>query len=190
MKFTIETIKKNNIVCSLLTGSVSHVPGVSTADSWVVMDGSYKQYTYNAGMDLQTAVPFDADSLLSAAQQGAQINEAEGWVRHLNTTALESQLKTYQTRLESYINSQNGGHSTVGDVLGTKSATIDPLPYLAGTLPYTIRARISAGDTLHQRALKPAIQRNPRPFTRALRYALYLSAHPSSMRKNALSRVG
>ena len=64
-------------------------------DSWVVMDGSYKQYTYSAGMDLQTAVPFDADSLLSAAQQGAQINEAEGWVRHLNcpgATKLDSSL--------------------------------------------------------------------------------------------------
>ena len=154
------------------------VPGVRTADSWVVMDGSYKQYTYNAGMDLQTAVPFDADSLLTAAQQGAQINADEGWVRHLNNTALESQLKTYQTRLESYINSQNGGHSTVGDLLGTKAATIDPLPYLAGTLPYTIRARSQHFSEI------------PSHLRAHFRYAIYLPAHPSSTRKNALSQTG
>ena len=33
------------------------------------------------------------------------------------------------------------GQSTVGDVLGTRQATIDPLPYLAGTLPYSIKTR-------------------------------------------------
>ena len=33
------------------------------------------------------------------------------------------------------------GQSTVGDVLGQRTATIDPLPYLAGTLPYSIKTR-------------------------------------------------
>lgn len=118
-----------------------HIPGQSQPDAWVPMDGSFKQYTYSTGMDLQAAVPFDTQSLTAAAQQGAEINEAEGWVRGLNSAALESHLKTYQAQLESYINSQNGGNSTVGDVLGAKLARIDPLPYLAGTLPYTIKAR-------------------------------------------------
>lgn len=118
-----------------------HVPGQSEPDTWVPMDGSYKQYTFQNGMDLQTAVPLDAQALLTAAQQGAEVNEAEGWVRNLNSAALEQQLKTYQSQLKNYIDSQNGGQSTVGDVLGRKSAQIDPLPYLAGTLPYTIKAR-------------------------------------------------
>ncbi|MDD3761277.1 MAG: hypothetical protein PHO57_10670 [Acidithiobacillus sp.] len=105
------------------------------------MDGSYKQYRYTPGMDLQTAVPFDAAALITAAERGADINEAEGWVRNLDTQAVERQLKTYQSQLESHINRQNGGKSTVGDVLGVKQASIDPLPYLAGSLPYTVRAR-------------------------------------------------
>ena len=118
-----------------------HTPGQSTPDTWVPLDGSYKQYTFKAGMDLATAVPLDAQALLSAAQQGAQINAAEGWVRNLNTSALQSQLGTYQARLKTYIDSQNAGQSTVGDVLGQRTATIDPLPYLAGTLPYRIQTR-------------------------------------------------
>ena len=42
------------------------------------MDASFKQYTYSDGMDLQQAVPLDAAALISAAGQGAQVNEAEG----------------------------------------------------------------------------------------------------------------
>ena len=118
-----------------------HTPGQSTPDTWVPLDGSYKQYTFQEGMDLATAVPLDAQALLSAAQQGAETNQAEGWVRNLNTTALQSQLSSYQARLKTYIDSQNAGQSTVGDVLGTRQASIDPLPYLAGTLPYSIKTR-------------------------------------------------
>ena len=54
--------------------------------------------TFQEGMDLATAVPLDAQALLSAAQQGAETNQAEGWVRNLNTTALQSQLSSYQAR--------------------------------------------------------------------------------------------
>ncbi|KAK6023227.1 transglutaminase-like protein [Ostertagia ostertagi] len=118
-----------------------HTPGQSTPDTWVPLDGSFKQYTFKPGMDLATAVPLDAQALLSAAQQGAETNPAEGWVRNLNTTALQSQLSSYQARLKTYIDSQNAGQSTVGDVLGQRTATIDPMPYLAGTLPYSIKTR-------------------------------------------------
>ena len=118
-----------------------HVPGQSQPDTWVPLDGSYKQYSFKPGMDLAAAVPLDANALLNAASQGARINQAEGWVQNLNTAALQSQLNAYQARLKTYIDSQNAGHSTVGDVLGQRNAQIDPLPYLAGSLPYTVKAR-------------------------------------------------
>ena len=111
--------------------------------AWVPMDASFKQYTFKTGMDLATAVPLDANALVSAAQQGATVNEAQGWVQNLNTAALQSQLNAYQARLKTYIDSQNGGQSTVGDVLGQRAAQIDPLPYLAGSLPYTVKVQSS-----------------------------------------------
>ncbi len=85
-------------------------------------------------MDLQTAVPLDAQALLSAAQQGADTNPAEGWVRNLNTAALQSQLSNYQARLKTYIDSQNAGQSTVGDVLNYTPAR--PALHTAGSLPH------------------------------------------------------
>ncbi|WP_347486118.1 transglutaminase-like domain-containing protein [Vandammella animalimorsus] len=118
-----------------------HVPGQSQPDAWVPLDASFKQFDYSSGMDLQAAVPFDANALLSAAQQGAQVNEAEGWVQHLNTQAVDARLRTYQNQLKAHIQSHNGGNSTVGDVLGTRKPRIYSLPYLAGTLPYAVRAR-------------------------------------------------
>lgn len=142
-----------------------HIPGQSQPDAWVPLDGSYKQYTYSQGMDLQSAVPIDADALLAAASQGAQINEAEGWARNLNSAAIDAQLKSYQNRLQAHINSQNNGNSTVGDILGAKQAQIDPLPYLAGTLPYTIKARSQQYSQIpaHQRAhFKYEIYADPR----------------------------
>ena len=119
----------------------NNIGGQTQGDSWVPMDASFKQYTFKEGMDLQKAVPLDANALAAAAQQGAEVNEAEGWVRNLNSQAVQAQLTAYQNKLQTYIASQNSGNSTVGDVLGTKSAQIDPLPYLAGTLPYKITAR-------------------------------------------------
>src|SRR5574344_1653389 len=55
--------------------------------------------------------------------------------------ALQAELSRYQTRLEQHISQQNNGNSTVGDVLGQRNAQIDPLPYLAGSLPYSVKAR-------------------------------------------------
>jgi hypothetical protein len=71
------------------------------------------------------------------------VNEAEGWVRNVNHTAVESQFKAYQQQLKNYLEAQNNGQSTVGDVLGTKQIQINPLPYLAGTLPYVVQATAS-----------------------------------------------
>jgi transglutaminase-like putative cysteine protease len=81
---------------------IDHVGGTSEGDSWVPLDASFKQYTYTERMDLQEAVPFDAEALLNAAQQGAEVNEAEGWVRNVNQTAVENQFKAYQQQLKTY----------------------------------------------------------------------------------------
>ena len=47
-------------------------------DTWVPMDASYKQYAYTEGLDLAAGVPFDAQDFLTAAQDGATVNEQEG----------------------------------------------------------------------------------------------------------------
>ena len=145
-----------------------HSGGQTQGDSWVPMDASFKQYSFEQGMDLQAAVPLDANALVAAAQQGAEVNEAEGWVRGINSAALQTQLKAYQSQLQNYISSQNGGQSTVGNVLGSKSAQIDPLPYLAGTLPYTVRARSQQFSAI------------PPGYQAQFQYAIYANAQSAA----------
>lgn len=146
----------------------NNIGGQTQGDSWLAMDASFKQYTFKEGMDLQTAVPLDANALVTAAQQGAEVNEAEGWVRNLNSQAVQTQLSAYQNKLQTYIASQNSGNSTVGDVLGTKSAQIDPLPYLAGTLPYKITARSQQFSAI------------PAGYQAQFQYAIYQDARTAS----------
>ncbi len=122
-----------------LDRGAKHQGGQTEGDSWIPMDPSYKQYTYTQGMDLQTQVPFDADAFMTRAKQGATVNEAEGWVQNLNQANMQADMQAYQNKLKAYIDAQNNGQSTVGQVLGYRDAQIDKLPYLASTLPYTVK---------------------------------------------------
>jgi transglutaminase-like putative cysteine protease len=119
-------------------GSTSqHVNPNGPLNAWVPLDASYKQYTYTQGLDLKTQVPLDANQLLTAAQQGATVNQSEGWVQNLNQAAIQSQLTAYQTRLKTYIDSQSP-NATVGDVIGKKIVPVQTTPLLAGSLPYSV----------------------------------------------------
>ena len=109
----------------------------ANANGWLPLDASYKQYQYAKGMDLQKAVPLDAQALLTSAQQGATVNEAEGWVQNLNQAAIQSQMQQYQAKLQNYINSQNS-NATVGDVIGKKIIPERLPSTLSGQLPYTV----------------------------------------------------
>jgi hypothetical protein len=118
-------------------GLLQHVNPNAQLNAWVPLDASYKQYSYTQGMDLKTAVPLDAQALLNAAQQGATVNAAQGWVQNLNQTAIQNQLSAYQTRLKTYIDaSATGANSTVGDVIGKKIIPQQLTDMLAGSLPY------------------------------------------------------
>jgi len=105
-------------------------------NTWVPLDASFKQYQFTQGMDLNTAIPFDANSLIAQAQQGAIVNETEGWVQNINQTAVQQALLNDQSRVTNYINAQKP-NATVGDVIGTQTIVAESRPILLGTLPYT-----------------------------------------------------
>lgn len=144
--------------------ATQHVNPVGPHNAWVPLDASFKQYSYSQGMDLKTQVPLDANALLTAAQQGATVNAAEGWVQNLNQGAIQGQLSDYQARLKTYIDAQNA-NATVGDVIGKKIiAEVSP-SLIAGSLPYAV---LQSGQQLS--AVPSALQHK---FT----YRLYASAY-------------
>ena len=107
----------------------------NVGDSWVPMDGSFKQYEFTDGMNLKDTVPFDAQQLADTLKQKSVINEAEGWVQNVPQADIEQQLAEFQAKLKNHIEQQNP-NATVGEVLGLQKITIIPARPLAAGLPY------------------------------------------------------
>ena len=110
-----------------------HING--KGDTWINLDPSYKQYTYTNGIDIKTAVPFDAQAFLSQIKSTATINETANYVTGVDSILTQQAMQDYQARVQSYIQ-QNYPNATVGDVLGKKEIIKQEFPYLLGTLPY------------------------------------------------------
>lgn len=104
-------------------------------DSWIPMDASFKQYEFSAGQNLASNVPFDAEALLEAVRRNTEVNEAEGWARSVDLSAVDGALADYQERLSSFIDSLNDD-PTEADVFALPSIAGDDSVVLAGTLPY------------------------------------------------------
>lgn len=102
-------------------------------DTWIPIDGSYKQYNYTPGLDIKDAVPFDAQTFIDQIKSSATINETEGYVTNVNSSLVQQTMTDYQTRVQNYI-SQNFPNATVGDVLGKKEIIKQEFPYLLGTM--------------------------------------------------------
>ncbi len=103
-------------------------------DTWIPLDASFKQYTYTQGIDIQSAVPFDAQSFANQIQSTATINP-DGSVTNVNSALVQQTMQDYQTQVQNYIQ-QNYPNATVGDVIGKKEIVKQEFPILLGTLPY------------------------------------------------------
>ena len=103
--------------------------------TWIPLDSSFKQYTYTEGINLQAAIPFDAQSFLNQIKSTATINETESYVTNVDSSYIQTTLTDYQTQLQNYIN-QNMPNATVGDILGKKEIKKQELGILPATLPY------------------------------------------------------
>ncbi len=108
-------------------------------NTWVPLDASFKQYTYQDGMNLKQAVPFDTQAFTQHLTDTATVNKTDGWVRGVDQAYIQTQLGTYQQQVKDFINNQDPG-TTVGDVLGSKIIVQRTPPTLAASLPYHLVA--------------------------------------------------
>ena len=104
-------------------------------DSWIPLDASFKQYNYTQGIDIKSAVPFDAQGFVNQIQSTATIDQANSSVTNINSTYIQQQMQSYQNQVKNYIE-QNYPNATVGDVLGKKEVIKQNFSFLLGTLPY------------------------------------------------------
>jgi hypothetical protein len=122
-----------------------HKPG--QGDTWISLDPSYKQYVFTEGIDIKSAVPFDAQGFVNQIKATATIDETAGYATGVNSLLVQQAMQDYQARVQSYIE-QNHPDATVGDVLGKKEIVRQEFPYLLGTLPYRTAVKGTTFTTL------------------------------------------
>lgn len=88
-----------------------------SADSWVQLDPSYKQYQDLQGLDVVAISGIDPTALAQSFAGSGTVNETEGWVQNLDPTILQNAQTQAQTALQTYI-TNNLPNATVGDVIG------------------------------------------------------------------------
>lgn len=156
VKVRLEHVWVEAFIDYLPSRGAKHINGKE--DTWIKLDPSYKQYTYSQGVDIKSAVPFDAQTFLTQMQSSATIDETQGYVTGINSLLAQQSMQDYQSRVQSYIQ-QNYPSATVGDVLGKIEIVKKEYAYLLGSLPY--RAAVK-GSTF---AAIPAPLRHKLTFT-------------------------
>jgi len=108
-----------------------------SADSWVDLDASFKQYEYSEGLDIAAVGGIDTAAISERyIDTIGTVNEV-GFIQNLdNTEILEAQLQAEQA-IELHIEN-NLTNLTMTDVIGGRRTITQEHPSLQGGLPYTI----------------------------------------------------
>lgn len=104
-------------------------------DTWIELDASFKQYEYTNDMDLQAAVPFDAQSLVDQIISTATINDQEEYVTNVDSQYIQQAIDNYQVSVKDYM-AQNYPDANALDILGKREIVEKEFLYLLGTSPY------------------------------------------------------
>jgi len=108
------------------------------ADSWVELDASFKQYEYLMGLDVEKISNFDGNALTNNYAGSGVVNETEGWVSGLDSSILQTAQKQVFNSISNYINT-NLPNATIGDVVGGKKITSEPVLGLPSSLQNMVK---------------------------------------------------
>ncbi len=117
------------------------------ADSWIAMDPSYKQYTYQQGLDVVQISGIDAEQLAQSFIDSGTVNETEGWITGFDASVLQSAQSEAQQKLQDHI-TNNLIDPTVRDVIGGRKTIIKEYPTIPSSLPNKIKVSGSRYDKL------------------------------------------
>ncbi len=106
----------------------THIKG----DTWIPMDGSFKQYTYTEGEDLSDEFPFDAEEFMDHIIDTTTINEEEGWFAGLDADFINNTFEAYHDQADNYID--NATQEVLDTVIGKKEIVLEVFPFLSATL--------------------------------------------------------
>jgi len=107
-----------------------------SADAWVDLDPSFKQYEYQQGLDVAEIAGIDAQALATQFIDSGTVDEDAGFVQNLDPTQLLAAQEQAQQSIQEHIEN-NLADPTVGNVIGGRRTIIEEYPTLPSGLPYT-----------------------------------------------------
>ncbi|WP_164731227.1 transglutaminase-like domain-containing protein [Entomomonas moraniae] len=103
-------------------------------DSWIPLDGSYKQYEYLQGIDEVTVSNLDGEKITNDLISSGSVNEQEGWVQGLNSNIIQQ--AQFQARDNLVTHIFNMQKPTLNDIVGGRKIIEQKFSMLPGSLPY------------------------------------------------------
>jgi transglutaminase-like putative cysteine protease len=129
---------------------VSNVPsrGVKNGGSqeWVSMDASFKQYTFQPGMNIISNPPFDTQAEFGSVLDNASYEPSTGAINGLNPASIDSSVLDMLSKFTSYERSQES--QGVSGPFKDKEIVYSPADQLPSGLPYQVVAKGWSGATL------------------------------------------
>jgi hypothetical protein len=105
-----------------------------SADSWIALDPSYKQYEFLQGLDVVAISGLDPTALATSFANSGTTNTAEGWVQNLNSSILTDAKAQIRSTLQAHIQN-NMANATIGDLVGGKKIIQKTGSILKASLP-------------------------------------------------------
>lgn len=101
-------------------------------DSWIPLDGSYKQYKYMQGIDVVKNI--DGEQLVNKLINSGTIDKQEGWIQGLDASIVKNAKNQGQEELMKDLISMQS--PTIGDLIGHRKIITRQFNMLPGSLPY------------------------------------------------------
>jgi hypothetical protein len=118
-----------------------------SADAWIAMDPSYKQYQFKTGIDVATVTTVNLQTVADNYLASGSVNEQEGWISGFDPAILQSAQTQMQTDLQTYLSNQTTP-PTVSDVIGGHNAIIQTFKGFPASLPNHVVVKGTTMDKL------------------------------------------
>jgi RHS repeat-associated protein len=109
-------------------------------DAWVGLDPSYKDLSFDAGLDLATLMALDAATIRSAISAAAVVDQSGHYLSALGANVLAQQLSGASARLREVLRSRGLLDARVGELLPRATDSTPDYPFFLGNLPYKVLA--------------------------------------------------
>jgi len=108
-----------------------------SGDSWVPLDGSFKQTQSTRTINLETDLPFDGDAFIDGLLAGATAGHDGFSIVGVDNAAIDGALVARRAEVQTFL-TNNAPTATFGEVFGAPAIQAKTFPLLPVGLPYRI----------------------------------------------------